>query len=46
MSDCRNLFPSGTKTAVDEFIQQYPDDYEIIKLHKFAGHFCILREIK
>ncbi len=44
--DDYDFFSSGAKTAVDEFIQEYPDDYEIIKPHKFAGNFCILRKIQ
>lgn len=44
--DDYDFFSSGAKTAVDEFIQEYPDNYEIIKPPKFAGHFCILRKIQ
>jgi cephalosporin hydroxylase len=43
--DDYDFFSSGVKTAVKEFIEEYPGDYEIINPHKFAGHFCILRKI-
>lgn len=42
--DDYNFFSSGGKTAIDEFIQAYPDNYEIIHPHKWAGHFCILQK--
>ncbi|UCC95481.1 MAG: hypothetical protein JSW40_01710 [Candidatus Omnitrophota bacterium] len=37
-------FSSGVKTAVDEFIEEYPDNYEIIWPYKFASYFCILHK--
>ncbi|HAJ58570.1 MAG TPA: hypothetical protein DCP31_04310, partial [Cyanobacteria bacterium UBA8543] len=44
--DDYDFFSSGAKTAVDEFLQEYPGNYKIIKPYKFAGHFCILRKTK
>lgn len=44
--DDYDFFSSGAKTAVEEFMHEYQGDYEIIKPHKFAGHFCILHKIK
>jgi hypothetical protein len=44
--DDYDFFSSGAKTAVDEFLEEYPGNYEIIKPYKFAGHFCVLRKIK
>jgi len=43
--DDYDFFSSGAKTAVDEFLEEYSSNYEIINPHKFAGHFCILRKI-
>lgn len=42
--DDYNWFSSGAKTAVDEFIQEFRQDYEFIEPHKFAGHFCIIQK--
>jgi O-methyltransferase len=42
--DDYNFFSSGVKTAVDDFIQNYSDSYEVIHPFKFAGHFCILHK--
>ena len=43
--DDYDFFSTGAKTAVDEFIAQHQDRYELVKPLPCAGHFCILRRI-
>lgn len=42
--DDYGFFSSGVKTAVDEFMKEHTDNYEIFFPYKFAGHFCILQK--
>jgi hypothetical protein len=42
--DDYGFFSSGVKIAVDEFVADYSERYEIIFPRKFAGHFCILHK--
>ncbi|MBN9414933.1 MAG: hypothetical protein J0I12_05810 [Candidatus Eremiobacteraeota bacterium] len=41
--DDYDFFSSGAKTAVDEFLLEYPNHYELIMPPPSAGKFCILR---
>lgn len=41
--DDYDFFSTGAKTAVDEFVAQNGDRYELVIPEKFAGHFCLLR---
>lgn len=42
--DDYNWFSSGAKTAVDEFLDEFRQNYQFIEPYKFAGHFCILQK--
>ena len=44
--DDYGFFSSGAKTAVDEFIEEHRDAYELTLPPKFAGHFGILHRKK
>ena len=35
-------FCSGAKTALDEFIAEHPERYELTLPHRWAGHFAVL----
>lgn len=40
--DDYGFFSSGAQTAVDEFIQSHPNQYQVLLPYEFAGHFIIL----
>lgn len=41
--DDYGYFSTGAKTAVEEFLCQHKDGYEMFLPPKYAGHFCVLR---
>lgn len=42
--DDYNYFSKGVKTAVDEFLKDNINNYDVVLPNKFAGNFCILQK--